>query len=378
MDSSADQPGSEIVEPSHTPSTTAGEAVNAAAARGEETHTSESVKAEAAKEISKEVSQPVKAEAAKNNGQESAKELTKTAPTNSAPGSALITLVPSAERFDPRRDAPGADHAAPHWRKSALLLHGSRAALVVFLLGCGYLASGQFFHADPSAKPEHVAKAPASAPTPESAERAEFRRVTQEMAEEIHSLKASLASLRSSVAQSQNADDIRSLKKGLDGAKSGLEASKAETNASIAQLTAKFEHLQREQAAKLQQALEKAEHAEQRVNSAPLTTASIPAATQIATANPALAAKLQSQAPSPPAQMQVNAVDPQKKTQQPIANWVVRDVYDGIALVEGPGGAFEVMQGENIPGVGMVKSIERRSNGWIVVTNRGLVEYARD
>ncbi len=36
------------------------------------------------------------------------------------------------------------------------------------------------------------------------------------------------------------------------------------------------------------------------------------------------------------------------------------------------------MQGENIPGVGMVKSIERRGSGCVVVTSKGNVEYARD
>ena len=374
MESSADQTGSEIIEPGHGTSAAvaAGDGANAVDALGHESQTPESSKAESAREISL----PVRAEAAERKSPASAQQAGETAAAKSAPGSALITLVPSAERFDPRREAPAAEHAAPRWRMSGLLLYGSRAALVVFLLGCGYLASGQFFHADPAAKPEHLAKAPA--PAPESAEHAEFRRVTNEMAEDIRSLKASLASLHSSVAQAQNGDEIRALKKSLDGAKTGLEASKAETNASIAQLAAKIEHLQREQAAKLQQVLEKAERADQRANSAPLTTASIPAPTQIGTANPALVAKLQSQAPAPSAQIQTNTVDPQKKIQQPIANWVVRDVYDGIALVEGPGGAFEVMQGENIPGVGVVKSIERRGNGWIVVTNRGLVEYARD
>jgi hypothetical protein len=63
---------------------------------------------------------------------------------------------------------------------------------------------------------------------------------------------------------------------------------------------------------------------------------------------------------------------------QLIANWVVRDVYDGIALVEGPHGSVEVIEGENIPGVGTVKSIERRGSGWIVVTSRGLVDSARN
>jgi hypothetical protein len=61
-----------------------------------------------------------------------------------------------------------------------------------------------------------------------------------------------------------------------------------------------------------------------------------------------------------------------------ITNWVVRDVYDGVALVERPRGSIEVMPGETIPGAGTVKSIERRGAGWIVITSRGVVNSARD
>lgn len=57
-----------------------------------------------------------------------------------------------------------------------------------------------------------------------------------------------------------------------------------------------------------------------------------------------------------------------------MTNWIVRDVYDGIALVESPQGAVEVAPGEVIPGAGRVISIERRGAGWIVITNRGLVD----
>jgi hypothetical protein len=72
------------------------------------------------------------------------------------------------------------------------------------------------------------------------------------------------------------------------------------------------------------------------------------------------------------------AASPAPEKSQLIANWVVRDVYDGIALVEGPHGSVEVIEGETIPGVGTVKSIEKRGSGWIVVTSRGLVDSARN
>ena len=56
---------------------------------------------------------------------------------------------------------------------------------------------------------------------------------------------------------------------------------------------------------------------------------------------------------------------------------MVRDVYNGIALVESPRGSIEVAPGAIIPGAGTVKSIERRGRGWIVITSRGLIDSAR-
>ena len=57
---------------------------------------------------------------------------------------------------------------------------------------------------------------------------------------------------------------------------------------------------------------------------------------------------------------------------------MVRDVYRGIALVEGPQGAVEVMPGDTLPGAGTVRAIERRGDGWVVVTSRGYVDYEHD
>ncbi|MEI9914568.1 MAG: hypothetical protein WDN29_00700 [Methylovirgula sp.] len=45
-------------------------------------------------------------------------------------------------------------------------------------------------------------------------------------------------------------------------------------------------------------------------------------------------------------------------------DWVVRDVYRGIALVEGPQGAVEVMPGDTLPGAGTVRAT-RAARRWL-------------
>ncbi len=58
-----------------------------------------------------------------------------------------------------------------------------------------------------------------------------------------------------------------------------------------------------------------------------------------------------------------------------VDGWLLRDVYGGVALVEGrAGGLREVAPGEYVPGVGEIRSIERRGRGWVVVTSRGIIQ----
>ena len=62
-----------------------------------------------------------------------------------------------------------------------------------------------------------------------------------------------------------------------------------------------------------------------------------------------------------------------------VMGWTYTDLNDnGIALVESPRGSIKVAPGEIVPGAGMVKSIERRGAGWIVITSRGLIDSAPD
>ena len=60
-----------------------------------------------------------------------------------------------------------------------------------------------------------------------------------------------------------------------------------------------------------------------------------------------------------------------------IEDYVVRRVFDGVALVEGRRGIIEVEPGSNLPGAGRVEEIRRQDGRWVVVTNKGLIVPAR-
>jgi hypothetical protein len=54
-------------------------------------------------------------------------------------------------------------------------------------------------------------------------------------------------------------------------------------------------------------------------------------------------------------------------------DWVLRDVANGGALIEGRRGMFEVYAGDPVPGLGRVDAIRRQDGRWVVVTSRGLI-----
>jgi len=56
-----------------------------------------------------------------------------------------------------------------------------------------------------------------------------------------------------------------------------------------------------------------------------------------------------------------------------IPNWILREVIDGAAILQGPRGIIEVSTGDLIPGVGRVQSIAKKSGRWIVATSKGVI-----
>jgi hypothetical protein len=56
-----------------------------------------------------------------------------------------------------------------------------------------------------------------------------------------------------------------------------------------------------------------------------------------------------------------------------IPGWMLREVTNGTAVLEGPNGIWRATAGQNVPGVGSVDSIVRWGNRWIVSTSKGLI-----
>jgi hypothetical protein len=281
-------------------------------------------------------------------------------PTAGARGRDLKHGVASRLVLFKEAEAASARRAPPRFEQ--LFSYGSHVALATCLFGFAWAAGSYFsghyapFYALTPPPARTVATQETVAPT-------EMLRTAQNMAEDISALKASFEALRA--AQGQTAKDIAA----LDGLKSRLEAVNTETVASIAELAGKVERMQREPAAKLSQVVERLDRIERQIL-APLATTSSGAASVLGRPSAGQQAQLAVGPAKPP-------LDNAKGHPQLITNWVVRDVYGGIALVESPRGMIEVVPGETIPGAGRVKSIERRGAGWIVITSRGLVDSAR-
>jgi hypothetical protein len=80
---------------------------------------------------------------------------------------------------------------------------------------------------------------------------------------------------------------------------------------------------------------------------------------------------LQASAPAP--NLQASAKPQAPAEPKKIADWTVREVIDGVAILQGRRGVVEVSVGDVVPGAGRVQSIARRGGRWIVATNTGVI-----
>jgi hypothetical protein len=68
------------------------------------------------------------------------------------------------------------------------------------------------------------------------------------------------------------------------------------------------------------------------------------------------------------------AEKPARRNLSRIGGWVLRDVYNGKALVETPQQVLhEVTPGKTLPGIGRVEAVRRDGKVWMVVTEKGVI-----
>jgi hypothetical protein len=172
---------------------------------------------------------------------------------------------------------------------------------------------------------------------------------------------------------------------------SALEASVARIDADIVALKASLEHTAKTgatQFSKTSDRLDKVEktQVEPAAKLAKLsdTVAKLSEATDKLRAAQASAASAQAQAkdvtgsvpqqataaaaPAPAAQPK-----PEAARMPTVEGWILRDVANGSALIEGRRGMYEVFAGDPIPGLGRVDAIRKQDGRWVVVTSKGLI-----
>jgi predicted RNA-binding Zn-ribbon protein involved in translation (DUF1610 family) len=80
--------------------------------------------------------------------------------------------------------------------------------------------------------------------------------------------------------------------------------------------------------------------------------------------------------------IRLSAKDPESRTKltpvretrpTTIEGWTLREVANGIAVLEGPNGIRRVRRGDTVPGLGRIDSIVLWGQRWIVATSQGLI-----
>jgi hypothetical protein len=218
----------------------------------------------------------------------------------------------------------------------------------------------------------------------------------QNIEDAVKTLKARIGALEG--ARRDEAADLRrtatELKSGLAGAR--------DASATLAQLSARFDRLEHDQDARIEKLGERIDHdATTRNTDAAAHNADI--AARLEKLEKKVAAPIVASLALPPVAPAAPPPKPPTPTPAPaltapvfgagvskettgsilpapvrpvIRSWIVREVHDGVAVVEGPYGYREIEPGEYLPGAGRVERIERHGNDWQVVTSQGMINGA--
>jgi hypothetical protein len=257
-------------------------------------------------------------------------------PGSAALAEAIRSARESARPMPAASDAQAADAAGRRFAPSRVI---AQAAIVLLLVGAGWSASylGTLANRDAIEKLE--------------AETARSQEILARLSSDLESLKNTAAVFKEIEHTSSTA------------AKSDQ-----------AKLTDKVERL----AISLQEPAKKLSSIEGRLDKMESQIMTTLAALNTKPASPPAPAPAPSPAPAAPpvteAAAREEAPAPKPAKSEPVDGWVLREVYNGAALVESRNRRlYEVMPGGILPGVGKVEAIERRGARWVVLTDKGFI-----
>lgn len=244
-------------------------------------------------------------------------------------------------------DRVGADaKAAPADGSSGKLRFGAMAAVVALATVAGALGGalatagvGKLMAGDSA---QESAQASAQASVQASAKDSALEASVARIDAEIVALKSSLEhNSKTTTAQLNKASDR------LDK----VEKAQAEPAAKLAKLSETVDKLRAAQASTTTTAAAAPAPAKEVTGTIPQQVAAAPAAPPASAAPP----------------------KPEVARLPTVEGWVLRDVANGSALIEGRRGMYEVYAGDPIPGLGRVDAIRKQDGRWVVVTSKGLI-----
>jgi hypothetical protein len=160
-----------------------------------------------------------------------------------------------------------------------------------------------------------------------------------------------------------------------------LEASIARIDADILTLKASVEHTSKLGMSQFNKTSERLDKVEKAQAEPAAKLAKLSEAVEKLRTTPAAAPTPVAAAPAAPREI-TGSVPPPASQAPPkpevgrlptLEGWVIREVSDGGALIEGRQGIFEVYAGDLIPGLGRIEAVRRQDGRWVVVTSKGLV-----
>ena len=174
------------------------------------------------------------------------------------------------------------------------------------------------------------------------------------------------------IGRTESERQVERLAKALAQVQDNAEAARTEAKARHTNLAERLGRAEQSLATKLAATGDRLEQAE-KDQSARLAALTVQIEKRAAATAPAPVIAPQAAKPVAPEPTETGTISDKPKP-SPAEGWAVREVYDGVAVLEDRKRRLvEVGPGDTVPGVGRIESIERRGKNWVVVTKQGTI-----